>query len=131
LSLFNNDYFNQKLIEVDGEKVTVSFDIHNAESVIVRHLDGRFICEAQIDGNKRAAFPEAFMEKTRRERANRRMKLKQEQVDEIQAELNPVRTIEHIPEFSFIPTTKAKQAKPIFLTQADKDEWEKKQRAYG
>nr|MBP8559672.1 Mu transposase C-terminal domain-containing protein [Listeria monocytogenes] len=41
LSLFNNDYFNQKLIEVDGEKVTVSFDIHNAESVIVRHLDGR------------------------------------------------------------------------------------------
>ncbi|EFM88715.1 phage transposase [Actinobacillus pleuropneumoniae] len=131
LSLFNNDYFNQKLIEVDGDKVTVSFDIHNAESVIVRHLDGRFICEAQFDGNKRAAFPEAFVEKARRERANRRMKLKQEQVDEIQAELNPVRTIEHTPEFSFVTSTKAKQAKPIFLTQADKDEWEKKQRAYG
>lgn len=119
------------MIEVDGEKVTVSFDIHNAESVIVRHLDGRFICEAQFDGNKRAAFPEAFMEKSRRERANRRMKLTQERADEIQAELNPVRTIEHMPEFSFIPTAKAKQAKPIFMTQADKDEWEKKQRAYG
>ena len=134
LSLFNNDYFNQKLIEVDGEKVTVSFDIHNAESVIVRHLDGRFICEAQFDGNKRAAFPEAFMEKTRRERANRRMKLKQEQVDEIQAELNPVRTIEHTPEFSFVTSTKAKQAKqatPIFLTQAEKDIWEEQQRAFG
>lgn len=134
LSLFNNDYFNQKLIEVDGEKVTVSFDIHNAESVIVRHLDGRFICEAQFDGNKRAAFPEAFVEKARRERANRRMKLKQEQVDEIQAELNPVRTIEHTPEFSFVTSTKAKQAKqatPIFLTQAEKDIWEEQQRAFG
>ena len=134
LSLFNNDYFNQKLIEVDGEKVTVSFDIHNAESVIVRHLDGRFICEAQFDGNKRAAFPEAFVEKARRERANRRMKLKQEQVDEIQAELNPVRTIEHTPEFSFVTSAKAKQAKqatPIFLTQAEKDIWEEQQRAFG
>lgn len=134
ISLFNNNYFSQKLIEVDGEKVTVSFDIHNAESVIVRHLDGRFICEAQFDGNKRAAFPEAFMDKARKERANRRMKLKQEQVDEIQAELNPVRTIEHTPTFSFVVSDKAKQAKqatPIFLTQAEKEEWEEKQRAFG
>lgn len=134
LSVFNNDYFNQKLIEVDGEKVTVSFDIHNAESVIVRHLDGRFICEAQFDGNKRAAFPEAFVEKSRKDRANRQMKLKQEQVDEIQAELNPVRTIEHTPAFNFVMTDKAKQAKqatPIFLTEAEKEEWEEQQRAFG
>lgn len=131
ISLFNNNYFNQKLIEVDGKKVTVSFDIHNAESVIIRTLDGRYICDAIFDGNKRDAFPQAFMDKSREDRGKRRMKLKQEQIDEIQAELNPVRTIEHIPEFSFIPTTKAKQTKPIFLTQADKDEWEKKQRAYG
>lgn len=131
ISLFNNNYFSQKLIEVDGEKVTVSFDIHNAESVIIRTLDGRYICDAIFDGNKRDAFPQAFMEKAREERGKRRMKLKQEQIDEIQAELNPVRTIEHMPEFSFTPTIKAKQAKPIFLTQADKDEWEKKQRAYG
>lgn len=127
LSVFNNDYFNQKLIEVDGEKVTVSFDIHNAESVIVRHLDGRFICEAQFDGNKRAAFPEAFMDKARKERANRRMKLKQEQVDEIQAELNPVRTIEHTATFSFVVSDKAKQARQLnyAFTQADKDEMDR------
>lgn len=131
ISLFNNNYFNQKLIEVDGEKVTVSFDIHNAESVIIRTLDGRYICDAIFDGNKRDAFPQAFVEKAREERGKRRMKLKQEQIDEIQAELNPIKTIEHMPDFSLVTTTKAKQAKPIFLTQADKDEWEKKQRAYG
>ena len=134
LSVFTNNYFHQKLIEVDGEKVAVSFDIHNAESVIVRHLDGRFLCEAIFDGNTRAAFPQAFVDKAREERFNRRMKLKQEQIDEIQAELNPIRTIEQAPEFSFVPTVAAKQAKqatPIFLTQAEKEEWEEQQRAFG
>ncbi|MEE3701546.1 hypothetical protein [Mannheimia haemolytica] len=60
------------------------------------------------------------------------MKLKQEQIDEIQAELNPVRTIEHMPEFSFIPTQKrAKETVTYAFTYADKEEAEKKQRAYG
>ncbi len=130
LSLFNNNYFNQKLIEVDGEKVTVSFDIHNADSVIVRHLDGRYICNAQFDGNKRDVFPQAYVEKSREERGKRREKLRQEQLDEIRAERNPVRTIEHqkMPEFSFVTTTKAKQAKQInyAFTQAEKDEMDRK-----
>lgn len=134
LSVFTNNYFHQKLIEVDGEKVAVSFDIHNAESVIVRHLDGRFLCEAIFDGNTRAAFPQAFVDKAREERFNRRMKLKQEQIDEIQAELNPIRTIEQAPEFSFVPTAGAINAKPaekIHLTWADKEEWEEQQRVFG
>lgn len=134
ISLFNNNYFSQKLIEVDGEKVTVSFDIHNAESVIIRTLDGRYICDAIFDGNKRDAFPQAFIEKAREDRGKRRMKLKQEQIDEIQAELNPIRTIEQAPEFSFVVSNKAKQARQatkIFLTQADKEDWEEQQRVFG
>ena len=134
ITLFNNNYFSQKLIEVDGEKVTVSFDIHNAESVIIRTLDGRYICDAIFDGNKRDAFPQAFIEKAREDRGKRRMKLKQEQIDEIQAELNPIRTIEQAPEFSFVVSNKAKQARQatkIFLTQADKEDWEEQQRVFG
>ena len=49
-------------------------------------------------------------------------------------EFNPVRTIEQAPEFSLEPTVeaiKAKQATPIFLTQAEKEEWEEQQRAFG
>ncbi|EJS6647912.1 Mu transposase C-terminal domain-containing protein, partial [Salmonella enterica] len=38
-------------------KVLISYDIHNAEKIIVRRLDGSFICEAIWNGNKRAAFP--------------------------------------------------------------------------
>lgn len=95
VSLFNNDYFSQKLLDVDGEKVVVAFDIHDANSVIIRKQDGTYLCDAVWNGNKRAAFAEAFVDKARQARHQRRMKLKQEQVDEINAELNPVISIEH------------------------------------
>ena len=95
VSVFNNNYFNQELINFDGQEVAVSIDIHNADAVIIRDLDGSYICDGIFDGNKRDAFPETFVEKARKERAKRRMKLKQEQVDEIQAELNPIQAIEH------------------------------------
>lgn len=93
--MFNNFYFSAKLLEVDREKVQVAFDIHDPSRVIIRRLDGVFVCYAELDGNKRDAFPMSFVEKTRKERHQRRMKLKQEQLDEINAELNPVLTIEH------------------------------------
>lgn len=95
IQLFNNDYFHQELIHVDGEKVAVAFDIHHAQSVIIRRLDGAYLCTAMLDGNKRDAFPLSFVEKQRQARHQRRLKLKQEQIDEINAELNPIVTIEH------------------------------------
>ncbi|MFC1059527.1 Mu transposase C-terminal domain-containing protein [Pasteurella multocida] len=94
ITLFNNVYFNQKLLDVDGQEVQVSIDIHNPNSVIIRLKDGTYVCEAILDGNKRDAFPMSFVEKARKERHQRRAKLKQEQLDEINAELNPVLTIE-------------------------------------
>lgn len=93
--MFNNFYFSAKLLEVDREKVQVAFDIHDPSRVIIRRLDGVFVRYAELDGNKRDAFLMSFVEKTRKERHQRRMKLKQEQLDEINAELNPVLTIEH------------------------------------
>ncbi|MCL7778952.1 transposase, partial [Pasteurella multocida] len=43
---------------------------------------------------KRDAFPMSLVEKARKDRAQGRLKRKQEKVDEINAELNPVITIE-------------------------------------
>lgn len=120
VSVFNNDYFSQALINVDGEKVAVSFDIHNAENVIIRKLDGTFICEAIWNGNKRAAFAETFVEKARKERHQRRIRLKQEQVDEINAELNPVISIEHNEGAELLHGLRAQQ-----IPQTENDyEWE-------
>ncbi|HDR1912025.1 TPA: transposase [Pasteurella multocida] len=95
INLFNNVYFSQKLLDVDGQQVQVSIDIHDPSSVIIRLKDGTYVCEAMLDGNKRDAFPMSLVEKARKDRAQGRLKRKQEQVDEINAELNPVITIEH------------------------------------
>lgn len=126
LQLFNNDYFSTKLLDVDGQQVQVAFDIHDPSQVIVRKQDGSFVCYAELDGNKRDAFPVTFVEKTRKERHARRAKLKQEQLDEINAELNPIITIEHQEGFELLRTKpKAKQeTTPIFLTKAEKEAWE-------
>ncbi|NBH76221.1 Mu transposase C-terminal domain-containing protein [Rodentibacter pneumotropicus] len=126
LQLFSNDYFNTKLIDVDGQQVQVAFDMHDPSAVIVRDLKGGFICYAQLDGNSDDAVPKSYMEQARNKRHKARLKLKQEQIDEINAELNPVITIEHQPSFELL-RTKAKpkeEPMPIFLTKADKEAWE-------
>ena len=130
LQLFNNDYFSAKLLDVDGQKVQVMFDIHDPSQVIVRKQDGTFVCYAELDGNKRDAFPMPFVEKTRQERSDRRLKNVLEKADEIQAERNPVVTIEHQQGFELLRTKpKAKQeATPIFLTKADKEAWEQRKK---
>ncbi|MCL7785497.1 Mu transposase C-terminal domain-containing protein [Pasteurella multocida] len=94
INLFNNVYFSQKLLDVDGQQVQVSIDIHDPSSVIIRQKNGTYICEAMLDGNKRDAFPMSLVEKARKDRVQGRLKRKQEKVDEINAELNPVITIE-------------------------------------
>ncbi|ELU1956456.1 transposase [Salmonella enterica] len=53
----NNIYYAPELRDEHGRKVLISYDIHNAEKIIVRRPDGSFICEAIWNGNKRAAFP--------------------------------------------------------------------------
>ncbi|EFA28228.1 usher protein [Haemophilus influenzae HK1212] len=124
-----NYYFSTKLLDVDGQKVQVMFDIHDPSQVIVRKQDGTFVCYAELDGNKRDAFPMPFVEKTRQERHARRAKLKQEQLDEINVELNPIITIEHQPDFAvLVPKVKQKiPAKPIFHNLTEKEEWEAEQ----
>lgn len=53
----NNIYYAPELRAEHGRKVLISYDIHNADKIIVRRLDGSFICDAVWNGNKRAAFP--------------------------------------------------------------------------
>lgn len=128
LQLFNNYYFSAKLLDVDGQKVQVMFDIHDPSQVIVRKQDGTFVCYAELDGNKRDAFPMPFVEKTRQARHARRAKLKQEQLDEIHEELNPIITIEHQEtQWDLLATKeKVKEKEVIHFTYADKEAWEQK-----
>ncbi|SLR57166.1 Mu transposase, C-terminal [Klebsiella pneumoniae] len=55
--LFNNLYYSAELNNEHSNKVLVNYDIHDATKVVIRRLDGSFICEAVWDGNKQQAFP--------------------------------------------------------------------------
>lgn len=127
-------YFHLDLADFSGKKVRVSYDIHNPESVIVKMPNGTIICEALLDGNKVAYFPESVRESGQRKSLEAKIRRKQDSIEILKAQDRKVYTIEHVPEFSFVPTVaakRAKQATPIFLTQAEKEEWEEQQRAFG
>ncbi|HBC0040276.1 TPA: transposase [Salmonella enterica] len=55
--LFNNIYYSTDLEYEHGNKVLVNYDIHDATKVLIRRIDGSYICEAVWDGNKQQAFP--------------------------------------------------------------------------
>ena len=93
LQLHNGYYWHKALEALDGEQVVLYVDQHDPSSVIVRHQNGQYICEAVLDGNKRDAFPKSLIEQSRDNRANRRIKKLAEEQAKAEAELRP--TIEH------------------------------------
>lgn len=127
LSIFNNQYFAENLIQVDGDEVLVAFDIHDASSVTVRRMDGSFVCTAIVNGNTRAAFPVDYIEKVKKDRHDRRMALVDKKRDEIDAELNPVRTIEQAPDFGSLLSGDLAQLnddrEPMFLFESEREDY--------
>jgi len=93
ITLFNNRYFSHDLTEYHGDGVRVGYDIHDASQVWVYDANGRFICKAQFEANKRAFFPENVLQQAARKRAEGREKRLQARLTEVREELhggNPV-----------------------------------------
>ncbi|WAU72868.1 Mu transposase C-terminal domain-containing protein [Acinetobacter sp. TR11] len=109
IELFSNRYFHRDLEQYHDELVQVGYDIHCAEKVTVRDMDGRLICVAIWNDNKRDYFPKSVMEKAREQRAAGRMRRLAVKQSEVMAELNPQKVIEHIEQQTVItfPTRKA------------------------
>ncbi|STZ76307.1 Mu transposase C-terminal domain-containing protein [Bergeriella denitrificans] len=100
VSLFNNIYFSRDLADYHGETVRVGYDLHDASEVIVKRMDGSFICKAKFEGNKVAAMPVARIEQLKEERVRRAVKLQEEKIALAKAELQPA--IEHQPDFGLL-----------------------------
>lgn len=130
IRFLNNIYFSDALAAYHGEEVMVSVDIHDANSVIVRTLEGAYICEAIWDGNKRAAFPVAMVDDAREKRARRRETLVNRKLEQIEAERNPHRTIEHAPDFSLLAGGEVlrQEEEPVFLFPSEREKWLKQQK---
>lgn len=88
LVLFNNRYFSRELEEFHGHELHVAYDIHNAGTVWVYWPDGRLICTAEVDGNRRHYFPVPVVQQAREKRAQGRLNRVDAKRDEILAELN-------------------------------------------
>ena len=93
LTVLNNNYWHKDLEPLDRQQVMVCVDQHDSAAVIVRDMDGKYICQALLDGNKRAAFPESLVERKRRLRSETRMKKLDDEKAKALAELRPA--IEH------------------------------------
>jgi putative transposase len=88
--LFGNIYFNRDLEHLTGERVIVAYDIHDPRRVWIRDHDGRLLCEAMLDGNKRGFFPKSVIDQAREQRAAGRARRLAIQLDEVRAELGPL-----------------------------------------
>lgn len=127
VSLYTNQYFSMKLGEYDKLDVQVCFDIHDASSVIIRDMEGRFICEAEFDGNKRDAFPKAYVEEIREKRRKNRLRTLEKRMEEVEAEARG--TLDHEPDFSsFIDMPVEDEKEPVFLFESEREEFELKKK---
>jgi putative transposase len=128
VQLFNNSYFALELAAEHGNEVVVSYDIHDASSVIIRRLDGTYICDAIHNGNSRAAFPVTAAEHKHKQRVKGMVKRAQDKIDAAEAELRP--PVESMPDYSrfFEPAEeKENNEQPLFIFASDKEEWLRKQ----
>jgi putative transposase len=90
IALYGNLYFHADLAHYDPKvKLRVGYDIHDASRVWVRDPNGRLICIAQLDGNKRDYFPVSMVERAAENRAKSREARLQTKLQEVRDELNP------------------------------------------
>jgi putative transposase len=86
VSIAGNVYFHRALEHLTGERVLVAYDPFDAAAVIVKDLEGRVLCEAALDGNRTAYFPQSVIEQARDERARGRERRLMAKLDEVRAE---------------------------------------------
>ncbi|ECK6681494.1 DDE-type integrase/transposase/recombinase [Salmonella enterica] len=89
IRIFNNIYFSTELKFFTGEKVRVNYDIHDANSIIVRRMDGSFICDAIWNGNKVDGFAKPVIQKLTEERVKGRIDRGMKRVEDARRELRP------------------------------------------
>lgn len=104
IALENNQYFSKELINVDRQEVRVAFDIHDPNEVIIRQMDGTYVCTAIWNGNTASPVPVAKVQKALEERAKRKIKLAETKIQDAEDELRPALEHKADTDFSkFIP----------------------------
>ncbi|MBI3445596.1 MAG: Mu transposase C-terminal domain-containing protein, partial [Magnetospirillum sp.] len=103
INWIGNEYFAPELEYLHGEEVMVAYDIHDAGSVSVSLLDGRYVCEAIWGGHKRAYLPVSFAQRAKEQRVAGKIQRLENHRQVALAELNPTPAIEPQPAEIFSP----------------------------
>jgi putative transposase len=78
----NNIYFAPELKSLpENTKVRMAFDLNNAEKVWISDLEGRFICEALWNANKKDGFEKSYRESLKDDRVRGMKKRAQDKID--------------------------------------------------
>lgn len=88
INLFTNIYFARELAEFHGIKAQIAYDIHDASRIWVYTPEGRFICEAQANGNRRRYMPVPVVRQACEKRAKGRLARDDARRDGIREELH-------------------------------------------
>lgn len=94
LSVYNNEYWHKSLEDYDGKKVQVHIDQHNPKTVIVKTINGKYLCDATLDGNKKDAFPLSLVERSKVGRTNAKITRLEDEATKAKLELRKTLQIE-------------------------------------
>ncbi|WP_175583276.1 Mu transposase C-terminal domain-containing protein, partial [Escherichia coli] len=122
IQLFNNIYYSYELAAEHGNEVRVSYDIHDANSVIVRRADGSYICDAIWNGNKVDAFAKPVIEQKLEKRARGRIARATQKIEEAKRELTPA--ITQKPDFNFgfgLERKEEKKKEELYFFASERD----------
>ncbi len=87
VKFYKQVYANADLYRlVDGKSVRVYYDVTDPRKVWVADMDGRLICEAELDADSRDVMPMSVVERTRLRRINNQTKRVAQKLDDLQEE---------------------------------------------
>lgn len=84
---FGHTYFARALEEQHDNKVAIGYDVHDASSVMVYDLQGRYLCDAHADANRSDYFGESVLEQAAAKRAAARRRRLEDKLQEVAEEL--------------------------------------------
>lgn len=112
----NNIYFHQSLAELPANtKVSMAYDVSDASKVWVSDLNGRFLCVAEFEGNKRAGFPVSLKDSLKEKRIDGMEKRGQEKIDRANAERGNVIDGEVLQRVPVIPSEPVEPLKRVVI----------------
>ena len=101
----------------------VAFDIHDPSEVVIRKMDGSFVCVAVWNGNKASPVPVAKVQKAQEERVKRMIALKQKGIRDAEDELRPAIMAQPETDFSrFMPAAPSQDKEQVYIFNADLDD---------